>query len=56
LWENVKRKNKKIGEGASMNVSVLGCGRWGTFLAWNIDKVGHDVLLWGRDQSRNPMD
>lgn len=31
-----------------MRVSVLGCGRWGTFLAWYADKIGHDVTLWGR--------
>ncbi|MFJ5565665.1 hypothetical protein [Lysinibacillus xylanilyticus] len=32
-----------------MNISVLGCGRWGTFLAWYANKVGHDVMLWGRE-------
>ena len=36
-----------------MNVSVLGCGRWGTFLAWYANRVGHDVILWGRESSRN---
>ncbi|XRG77488.1 NAD(P)H-dependent glycerol-3-phosphate dehydrogenase [Rossellomorea sp. GAMAL-10_SWC] len=36
-----------------MNVSVLGCGRWGTFLAWYANRVGHDVFLWGRESSRN---
>ncbi|MEH7610452.1 NAD(P)H-dependent glycerol-3-phosphate dehydrogenase [Gottfriedia acidiceleris] len=36
-----------------MNVSVLGCGRWGTFLAWYANRVGHDVILWGRASSRN---
>ena len=30
-----------------MNISVLGCGRWGTFLAWYVNKVGHNVKLWG---------
>ena len=35
-----------------MNVSVLGCGRWGTFLAWYANRVGHHVMLWGRDGSR----
>lgn len=34
-----------------MKVTVLGCGRWGTFLAWYAARVGHDVLLWGRDGS-----
>ncbi|MBC8015123.1 MAG: NAD(P)H-dependent glycerol-3-phosphate dehydrogenase [Sporomusaceae bacterium] len=36
-----------------MNVSVLGCGRWGTFLAWYANKIGHTVTLWGRESSRN---
>lgn len=36
-----------------MNISVLGCGRWGTFLAWYVNKVGHNVMLWGRENSRN---
>lgn len=36
-----------------MKVSVLGCGRWGTFLGWYSHKVGHDVLIWGRQSSKN---
>lgn len=36
-----------------MNISVLGCGRWGTFLAWYANKVGHNVCIWGREGSRN---
>ncbi|WP_053984176.1 NAD(P)H-dependent glycerol-3-phosphate dehydrogenase [Niameybacter massiliensis] len=36
-----------------MNVSVLGCGRWGSFLAWYTNRVGHDVMLWGRPGSKN---
>jgi len=36
-----------------MKISVLGCGRWGTFIAWYINKVGHQVMLWGRENSRN---
>lgn len=34
-----------------MNISVLGCGRWGTFIAWYLDKVKHNVILWGRESS-----
>lgn len=30
-----------------MNVSLLGCGRWGSFIAWYLDKTGHDVYTWG---------
>jgi len=35
-----------------MRVSVLGCGRWGTFLAWYANHIGHDVVLWGREGSK----
>lgn len=35
------------------NVFVIGCGRWGTFLAWYLDKIGHRVSLYGREQSKN---
>lgn len=30
-----------------MNVSLLGCGRWGSFIAWYLDKTGHNVYTWG---------
>lgn len=35
-----------------MKVSVLGCGRWGSFLAWYANKIGHQVTLWGREDSK----
>lgn len=35
-----------------MKVSILGCGRWGTFLAWYADRLGHQVILWGRENSK----
>lgn len=35
-----------------MNISVLGCGRWATFLAWYLDKK-HNVTIWGREGSKN---
>ncbi len=34
-----------------MEVSVLGCGRWGSFIGWYLDKIGHKVMLWGRPGS-----
>ena len=34
-----------------MNVSVLGCGRWGSFIAWYLNKLGFSVTLWGRPGS-----
>ena len=36
-----------------MKISVLGCGRWGTFIAWYLNKIGNDVLIWGRSSSNN---
>ena len=36
-----------------MNITVLGCGRWGAFHAWYADRIGHAVTLWGRPSSRN---
>lgn len=36
-----------------MRVSVIGCGRWGTFLGWYANKIGHEVLIWGRESSEN---
>ena len=34
-----------------MKLSVLGCGRWGAFIAWYLDRLGHEVALYGREQS-----
>lgn len=36
-----------------MKVSVLGCGRWGSFLAWYSCSRGHETMLWGRENSVN---
>lgn len=36
-----------------MKFSVLGPGRWGSFIAWYLDHIGIDVLLWGRDSDKN---
>lgn len=34
-----------------MNITVLGCGRWGSFIAWYLNKIGHNIMLWGRENS-----
>lgn len=34
-----------------MRVTVIGCGRWGTFLSWYFSKLGHKVLVYGRENS-----
>jgi glycerol-3-phosphate dehydrogenase (NAD(P)+) len=35
---------------AAHRAAVLGAGSWGTALAIHLSGVGHDVVLWGRDQ------
>lgn len=30
-----------------MNISVLGCGRWGSFIGWYLVGNGHNVIQWG---------
>lgn len=30
-----------------MKISVLGCGRWGSFIAWYLCNHGHEVYSWG---------
>ena len=34
-----------------MRISVLGCGRWGSFITWYLASQGFDVLEWGRENS-----
>ena len=34
-------------------VTVIGCGRWGSFIAWYLDRIGHNVSLYGRTDSLN---
>lgn len=31
-----------------MKITVLGTGRWGSFITWYLSKEGHDVTEWGR--------
>lgn len=37
----------------SGRVTVLGCGRWGTFHAWYANYMGNQVMLWGRAGSNH---
>ena len=32
-------------------VAVIGCGRWGSLIAWYLDRLGHEVCLYGRESS-----
>ncbi|MDR0294305.1 MAG: glycerol-3-phosphate dehydrogenase [Oscillospiraceae bacterium] len=36
-----------------MNITILGSGRWASFLAWYAAATGHGALLWGRPGSRS---
>ncbi len=36
-----------------MKVTVIGCGRWGTLIAWYLDKIKMEVSLYGRPESKN---
>ncbi len=31
-----------------VRVTVVGCGRWGSFLAWYADQLGHKVTVYGK--------
>ena len=30
-----------------MKISVIGAGRWGSYIAWYLDSIGHNVKLYG---------
>lgn len=34
-----------------MKIFVIGAGRWGSFIAWYLDSIGHSVALYGRKSS-----
>lgn len=34
-----------------MQITVIGCGRWGSLIAWYLDRLGHTVTLYGRATS-----
>ena len=34
-----------------MNITVIGCGRWGSLITWYLDHIGHRVTLYGRSTS-----
>ena len=34
-----------------MKISVLGCGRWGSCIAWYLDRIGHEVVSCGLENS-----
>ena len=36
-----------------MKITVLGCGRWGSFITWYLSKNGHEVTEWGREDGKS---
>lgn len=34
-----------------MRITVIGCGRWGSFLAWYLHNLGNSVVIYGRSGS-----
>lgn len=34
-----------------MKITVIGCGRWGSFIAYYLDKIGHDVTIYGLENA-----
>lgn len=42
---NIEKSTKKIG--------IIGCGRWGSFIGWYLDSLGHNVKIYGRANSVN---
>lgn len=36
-----------------MRITVIGCGRWGSLIAWYLDRTGHAVTLYSRPGSRH---
>lgn len=34
-----------------MKITVIGCGRWGSLITWYLDRMGHDVTLYGMERS-----
>lgn len=39
-----------------MDVTVLGCGRWGSFIAWYLNKIGNNVYSWGLPDSKEYLE
>lgn len=36
-----------------MKITVIGCGRWGSLITWYLDKIGQEVTLYGRKDSKH---
>ena len=36
-----------------MRITVIGCGRWGSLIAWYLDSIQKEVTLYGRESSKH---
>ncbi|MGM9648081.1 MAG: NAD(P)H-dependent glycerol-3-phosphate dehydrogenase [Eubacteriales bacterium] len=36
---------------ADMKITVIGCGRWGSFIAWYLDSIGHNLTVYDKADS-----
>lgn len=36
-----------------MKITVIGCGRWGSLITWYLDRLGHEMTLYGRADSKH---
>lgn len=34
-----------------MKITVIGCGRWGSFIAWYVNSLGHTVMVYDKPSS-----
>ena len=49
IKKRIDMLEEKLGD--FMKIAVIGCGRWGSFIAWYLDKIGNEVSLYGRESS-----
>lgn len=35
----------------ALKVTIVGCGRWGSFIGWYLDRIGHRVTLYGLEDA-----
>ena len=38
-----------------MKITVIGCGRWGSCIAWYLDKIGHNVTVYSKMDNNNTI-
>lgn len=43
-----KKHHRKV---ENMKITVIGCGRWGTLIAWYLAGLNHEVTIYGREDS-----